>query len=1075
MGYTSNDLGSYFEQTGGELKTKNSYGSTGPKIDPTNKNIQMKIELVKDTGTEQTLPSYLIPELTCGGSKVDGSVVTMTLSGDALQKNAPSGFTCEITSNFLTGGEKSAITIETYYANSSDVVNNTNIIYFDESLLKYYKDTNGTLIQSDNPFLVNATTTTGGGSSYTFEFKFEDIIDKINKLPSYTQIQNMFKLVNVISTNPTACLVKISHGAFLNINFKGIPFDTSLSNKSLLKLTIDTKNNAVQAGCDLKSAIGSLDLTGNEKKVIILDYTFDLTKIYEKPKQPNSNSNSSPDSTGADAGKSTEVLQAEAELKAAQAELEAAQKNGDTAGVAAAQAKINAAKSKLTSLTTPSASAATNAVVGAPVISKVSGDISNIQNTIDQLVAKMNVLISQRNQGFATGPMILGAPGDTGACGKGGMELKSNGKDVTIVVPVSMIMSEIMSPTMLAEYSRGNAGKKRTDDQQPSPPPNADNNASRIVTPILDPNTPLSANQNATPDAGQNAGQNATPSGATIEIDQSKKSALDAAKAALNVLQQQISTKGISQTITDVELLEAAVKDAELAVTSFNAATDTAAAKTKAEGLIDKATGLVAQAQSAVKDAVQAKKQADEKAASDLAVKIGKLTDKLQNEAKKVLDDATKELSEIPQTAPPSTPQGELESAKQAIETAKQAIETAKTAIETAKTAIETAKAAADAYKTKLIKDAETAVQTAVDAAGKAKQAVEAAAAKPNPTGNTEPTFQDYQAAWTAYQEVKGKFKSATDALPQAGGAQPTEEQIQVAKAKLTKQVESINASLSTYTSIKELSDKEFTDLTDANAKQQQIDNLKAATNAYTDALSKIQDARAEYDAVIKPGDSSAKPMGAEDDASSAKTIQTYTEFYNKFQDCLVEKIGGDSSQEKVKDGVTNDKFIQKLTDCFKDSSYDGNVLQPFSNAVLTASLNSNAKKLNPSLQIQETENNNINHQLLLLIINNLAPENLFKGDKDKVNVTFEKLIEILGGDLTKSDSGLMQKIQSEYKGEEAGGFSLFDGGSKSSSSKSNSSSSKSKSKSKPKNKTKKNHSAPKSSKSKTPKIIMNE
>ena len=170
MGYTSNDLGSYFEQTGGELQTKNSYGSTGPKIDPTEQTIQMKIELVKDTGSEQTLPSYLIPELKCvDSSVVQGSVVTMTLSGDALRKVADlstSKFTCEITSNFLTGDEKSAITIETYYAN--DV---TNIIYFDESLLKYYENKDGKLVQSDNPFLVKAVGS-GSGSDYTFEFKF---------------------------------------------------------------------------------------------------------------------------------------------------------------------------------------------------------------------------------------------------------------------------------------------------------------------------------------------------------------------------------------------------------------------------------------------------------------------------------------------------------------------------------------------------------------------------------------------------------------------------------------------------------------------------------------------------------------------------------------------------------------------------------------------------------------------------------------------------------------------------------------------------------------------------------------
>ena len=140
-----------YEQSGGKLEAdKKNNGYTGPKIYPTEQTIQMKIELVQD----DTLPYYLIQELTCSVSKVDGSVVTMTLSGDALRKvdTPPPGFTCEITSNFLTGDEKSAITIETYYAGGV-----TNIIYFDESLLKYYEGDK--LKQSANPFLANATTT----------------------------------------------------------------------------------------------------------------------------------------------------------------------------------------------------------------------------------------------------------------------------------------------------------------------------------------------------------------------------------------------------------------------------------------------------------------------------------------------------------------------------------------------------------------------------------------------------------------------------------------------------------------------------------------------------------------------------------------------------------------------------------------------------------------------------------------------------------------------------------------------------------------------------------------------------
>jgi hypothetical protein len=1060
-----------YEQSGGKVNAQiTNNGYTGPKIDPSG-TIKMKIELVKDDATtEQTLPSYLIPNLICsGGSNVDGSVVTMTLSGDALQKvaTAPTGFTCEITSNFLTGDEKSAITIETYYANSSGVVNNTNIIYFDESLLKYYENTDGKLVQSANPFLANANTTDGG--SYTFEFKFQEIIDKIKNLPSYTQIQNMFKLVNDIKTDSTACLVKISDGAFLNIDFKGIPFDTSLSSKKL-QLTIKTKHGEVKDDCDLTSAIGSLVLKDKLKNVLALDYQFDLSNISAAPKKPGPSPSPSPSpgpgSTGAGSVKTKEEL--EEKVKAAEAELKAAQASGDTAAATTAQAKLDAL---LKSKSIISASAAKGMVVTGPDVNRVNIDITNIQKTIAQLVDKMNVLISQKNQGFGAGPVILGAPGEAGACGKGGMELKSNGKVVIIEVPISMVMSEIMNPTMLVEYSNQNAGKPTIVKQQP--PPNAAKNAGQnaipnaattgasSVAPSVAPSAATDTGPSAATDTGPSANQNATPIGATIEIDSTKKTKLSETKTTLGNLKQQITGKAISPTPDEVTFLETAVKDAETAVTNFDNATDKAAAKTNAEGLIDKATGLVAAAEQAVTAAIQ-KKEADDKVARELSVKIGELQDKL-TAAEGVLKKANEDYANI--TPVPSTPPGELEIAEKAIEKATQAID-------------EILNPPEGAEKDALIQTATDAVQAAVDAAKAAQEAVDAA--KPNPTGNTEPTFQDYQVAWNAYQEVKGKFKSATDAAEQAGGADPTDEEKAAAKQKLNEAVKEIMESVNKYEKIDEITDVNSFTALDLDAKKEQIDNLKAATKAYNDALSQLKAAQAEYDKATKPGDSSAKPTGegAGKDASSAETIQTYSEFYKTFKDCLVEKTGGDSSQEQVTGGLSNDNFIEKLTACFKDSNYDGNVLQQFSKAVLAASLNSKAHIIAPTKFNEEynadQEDGKINHELLLAIINNLSPGEINQyvgvGESEK---SFNDLLKSLVAMLGDNNSDLMKKIQSKYKGEEGGAFSLFDGGSKSSSSKSKSSSSKSKSK--PKNKTKKNHSAPKSSKSKTPKIIMNE
>ena len=150
-------------QEGGEMKPVpyNPEDSTGPKIG--SNTIDMKIQLVNDA----TLPSYLIPNLTCddGSTNITGSKVSITLTGNSLrqEKTAPGDFTCEITSNFLTKGEKSAITIETYYLPSDADSRVTNTIYFDESLLKSY-NTSKQLILSPNPFLskANSATTSGG-------------------------------------------------------------------------------------------------------------------------------------------------------------------------------------------------------------------------------------------------------------------------------------------------------------------------------------------------------------------------------------------------------------------------------------------------------------------------------------------------------------------------------------------------------------------------------------------------------------------------------------------------------------------------------------------------------------------------------------------------------------------------------------------------------------------------------------------------------------------------------------------------------------------------------------------------
>ena len=335
-----------YEQEGGmmEPSSKDS-GGGGPTIGTTT--IDMKIQLVAD----DSLPSYLIPDLTCdvGSTPIPASKVKVTLTGDSLRKEtpAPKDFKCEITSNFLTKDEKSAITIETYYVDSSDSslpLLGTNKIYFDESLLSYY-DSIG-LKKSDNPFLATATPT-DSGATYTFEFDFHTIIGYIKKLPSYKQIQDMFMFVNNIPgmgmgvTKTT--LINISAGGFLNLKFSGVPFNNSnITTNSKLTLNIETTNGPIPTGCNLKNLFGSSDiLTKNLHNVLeLLDYKdFDFTNMAKAQVSQQVSQQVTPpvvDSAAAKAAK------AAADLATAEAEHKVATAAAEVAATKATETKTNA-------------------------------------------------------------------------------------------------------------------------------------------------------------------------------------------------------------------------------------------------------------------------------------------------------------------------------------------------------------------------------------------------------------------------------------------------------------------------------------------------------------------------------------------------------------------------------------------------------------------------------------------------------------------------------------------------------------------------------------------------------------
>jgi hypothetical protein len=1153
------------EQIGGKVDAyTKSGGYSGPIVDP-NGTIKMKIELVKPDG-DDTLPSYLVPKLEC--AKATGSTPTtattassvmVTLSGNNLLRVTDDStlkkIKCEITSDFLNGTEKSAITIETYYKDSGGkIVKNT--IYFDESLLKSY-DNSKKLTITKNPFTAVAAAPGDGSSSdppsYTFTFDFDTIITEIQALPAYKLIQSMFKVAYGVPSGSgntsTACLVKIYDNAFLNLNFTGVPFNAdnikskSDANKLLLSIST-TPATGIDTTCDFKDILeDGVNLSENLKKVLELDkYPIDCSKIAFPPSSKTQSGG--PPNTAAAAKAAAKAAVSAAADTAAEVvgniseedkaaigdndikdvinlakKLNEAKAKGESnqANTAAAQAALDTklkdpnlmkkvdtelakvgisqsvktalgnVKSLITAKTALFAQAATptntdkisnpnTSATGAGVASKelfalqqmIQEAISKYNESIAKLTLQMNQLLSQQGMGgSAQRQMIVQAPGTTGTCSTGDISLTTNNLDtLSVNIPIDKIMSYVIDPSMLERYTKNNlqpaqqlnAGKQLNAEKpggnvpvsargEPSgnvqasagdePSGNVQASAQQQLLNAQQPGGNVTSN--AVGQHSSNAqGGNTTPP-VTITISTEKQTELESAIQALASLKPQLTTAGITTDPNAITILNTAIEAAKTAVTAIATAAD----KTSAEGKITEATNAVAAAETAVE-----------------AATIQALTDRLKA-AKQKLQGAKDKLIGITPKPSAGVPSNNADDAVAAAETA-------------------IGSATDAAKKPGLIKTAETQVTAAEAAVNSFSDAVEAVAGKP--AEQSVPDYAAYETAWTAYQEVKGKFdeaaKEVPDAAAQAGEAEPTNEQ-KAAKTELTKQVDSIKASLSTkYTSIIELTNDQFTGLTDANAKQQQIDNLNAATAAYTDALSKIQAPQAEYDAAIKPksaGKSGTEPTEAVEDASSAETIQTYTQYYKTIKDCLVVDEG---NSPKINPSIGQNIMV-KLRDCFDDNKFKDVDMSKFFNAVQVASLNSKAKEFGPGkfneFYNADQEGGKINYELLLVIISSLVPKQINSYTDTDVNKTsFAKLIESLTTMLSSDGSQLIEKIKEKFN-REAVGFSLFDGGSTKAKSASKSSSSSSKSKSKPKNKTKKNHSAPKSSKSKTPKIIMNE
>jgi hypothetical protein len=1265
-----------YEQEGGKMEPSSKDSGGGPKIGANT--IDMKIQLVDD---KTTLPSYLIPKLTCdnGSTNIPASKVKVTLTGDSLRKETspPEDFKCEITSNFLTDKEKSAITIETYYVDSSsNKLLGTNKIYFDESLLLSYDKAE--LKKSNNPFLATATTP-DNGASYTFDFDFDKIITAIKELPSYGQIQNMFIFVNNIPGTDDVTkktLINISPNGFLNLKFSGVPFSSPLTSTSKLTLKIETTQDAVPTGCDLKNLFGSDILTSHLHKVLELsDYKdFDFSGMAKPPETPPA---VDPAVDTAAAAALADLAKAEAEHKAATAAAKAAattathvktaaklaintavdgikqkmdkiadqskipplvkkfidasqalataKTGGDQNTIDTAEAALKsasaadglqkeiddgladgstptdvqdvlknakiiqdehvnmdtadadvvnkkaaadaaeavkvaaAAAAKLTALKTGTGTTGTAKAVNVvttdttPAASPSSKDLEELlqnlmnaqQKKLDDVIAQLKALqLSQATAGSnAAGlpPIIVRNPGESGACGKGDISMTSRDGLLIFEVPYEKVIGEIgpnmrsaMAQKVLARNAAGNAAVLNVE--------------SKLV---VDPNA---------------------AEGAEVVVDEPTKTALQKAKTDLTTEKSKYGDAKTKLTgilpppAVDSSAVNTAITAADSAITAADSAVATPQTLADAQQKVKDATAAVLSVTNAVKifsDAVDAAKPAGAPGAGvaatlNAAEKAALQTAKTDLASEKLKLKNAGDLPAPDKVTALDTAIKEAYAAVDALESAADDVVKV-AALNEAKTKINLLDA--------LVKAATTAVDTAISA-------------KPKPSGNTGPTFEDYQAAWKAYQEVKDEFTRTlpSDMKVQAGGVKvyvPPEHAATEQKAKRDEAVKKIIESVNKYEKIVEITDKKtFTDLA-LNAKQQQIADLKAATAAYTEALSKLKDAQAAYEKATGSGSSESSGKNAEDlaydeaikDIKKAIDLITYKISADSAASDAIANTDVDVAAKKAAESVNTfnnllDNKPQKLTDAFAAIQNLGEPIPTNSKylELLTnldkqlkenvphepplaeedqdlppppASFEEQLKNVTPLIDTAVASVSNI---IGLNASGSYTDDQVTKATQDAKNAAAAaedtNFVEAAAAKAKADQTGTtgdaaaaatdaikaaakavntaadnVNKLQSDDKSgildliktllnnlqelkkvllpeEEESAFSLFDGGSKSSSSKSNSSSSKSnssssksssKSKSKSKNKTKKNHSAPKSSKSKTPKIIMNE
>ena len=191
------------------------------------------------------------------------------------------------------------------------------------------------------------------------------------------------------------------------------------------------------------------------------------------------------------------------------------------------------------------------------------------------------------------------------------------------------------------------------------------------------------------------------------------------------------------------------------------------------------------------------------------------------------------------------------------------------------------------------------------------------------------------------------------------------------------------------------------------------VSQVKAATDKFIFDLNTISselDKQPSSASITLTSDVSV-PAPSEDD-----TMIQYKKFYDDFTKCI---FTDKYPHRIINPDINKDTYTDTLTRCFSDINNTNDVLRKFFETIFRVSLNNNAIKLAAGKGIPD--NDDINHELLLLIVNNLRPDDIkdmIKHEKSLDNI-LTSLTTMLGDDKRE----LMAKIIEKFKQQTGGRY----------------------------------------------------